>query len=233
MSPELDLIGQEEIRYFGKVTASISHELKNVLAILNEHAGLLEDFVAMAEHGRPLDVERIRQLSAGMLKQIARGDAIVRNMNRFAHSADQERATADLAGLVELAVQMFARTAAARGAEVQVTAPGQPMMIATRPFVLETLVGMLLDRLTGPACGIAMVSIGLGWRGAEAQLTVAGLGAGAGAGPVGALLASDDVKVLLAVLDAAVEFSAASGELFIALPGNFDAGRANTAGQPE
>lgn len=231
MSAEPDVIGQEEIRYFGKVTASISHELKNVLAILNEHAGLLQDFVAMVAQGRPLDVERIRQLSEGMLKQIGRGDTIVRNMNRFAHTADHERATADLVGLMELSVQMFGRTAAARGATVQVTAPGQPMMIATHPFVLETLVGMLLDRLTGPTVGSRSVELGLAWRGTTAQIRIPGLAACAD--PVAGLLAADEVKLLVAVLDAAIEFSGASGELVITLPVNTDAGRANVAGKPE
>lgn len=231
MSTEPDVIGQEEIRYFGRVTASISHELKNVLAILNEHAGLLEDFVAMAAHGRPLDVERIRQLSAGMLKQIVRGDTIVRNMNRFAHTADHERATADVAGLVELAVQMFGRTASARGVTVQVRAPGQPVMIATHPFVLETLVGKLLDRLTGTVFGIRSVDIGVTAHGPEARIRIPGLGACAD--PVTALLAADEVKLLVAVLDAAVEFDEAGGELVITLPGSNDAGRANAAGKPE
>ena len=232
MTTDPDVIGQEEIRYFGKVTASISHELKNVLAILNEHAGLLQDFVAMAAHGRPLDVERIQQLSDGMLKQIGRGDTIVRNMNRFAHSADHERATADLVGLVELSVQMFGRTAAARGVTVQVQTqtPGQPMMIATHPFVLETLIGKLLDHLTGKAFGIGAVSIGLGWRGPEVQISVPGLAACAG--PLAEFLAADEVKLLLAVLDAAVEFSVAGGELVMTLPGNIDAGRANVPGKP-
>ncbi|MCK7577495.1 MAG: hypothetical protein MZV65_17955 [Chromatiales bacterium] len=202
-----------------------------MLAILNEHAGLLQDFVAMAAQGRPLDVERIRQLSEGMLKQIGRGDTIARNMNRFAHTADHERATADLAGLVELSVQMFGRTASARGVTVQVRAPGQPMMIATHPFVLETLLGKLLDRPTGTAFGISSVEIGLGWQGPLAQVRVPGLAACAG--PVAGLLAVDEVKLLVAVLDAVIEFDDASGALVITLPGNIHAGRANAPGKPE
>ena len=31
--------------FFGKMSASISHELKNVLAIINENAGLAEDLM--------------------------------------------------------------------------------------------------------------------------------------------------------------------------------------------
>ena len=36
-------VGLGGIQFFGKMAASISHEIKNVLAIINENAGLLED----------------------------------------------------------------------------------------------------------------------------------------------------------------------------------------------
>jgi hypothetical protein len=42
------------------MTASISHEIKNVMAIINESAGLLEDYSLMAEKGMPIDPERLK-----------------------------------------------------------------------------------------------------------------------------------------------------------------------------
>ena len=47
MQAHYDSIGGSGLQFFGKVSASISHELKNVLAIINENAGLLEDPRAM------------------------------------------------------------------------------------------------------------------------------------------------------------------------------------------
>ena len=41
-----------DLQFFGAVGAPISHEMKNVLAILNESAGLLGDFSRMAATGR-------------------------------------------------------------------------------------------------------------------------------------------------------------------------------------
>ena len=34
-----NLVGQSGLTYFGRTTASISHELKNALAIIKENAG--------------------------------------------------------------------------------------------------------------------------------------------------------------------------------------------------
>ena len=52
------VIGEEGLRFFGTMTASISHELKNALSIINEGAGLLEDLAAMSARGMALDPAR-------------------------------------------------------------------------------------------------------------------------------------------------------------------------------
>jgi signal transduction histidine kinase len=221
MSSAPDGIGEQELRYFGKVSASVSHELKNVLAILNEHAGLLQDFVALTERGEPLDVERIRRLSATMLGQIGRGDAIVKRMNRFAHSADRDRATVDLDGLATLVVEMFARTATARGVTVEVHGRGAVVSIRTAPFVLETLLGSLLDHITTALPGIGTLHIELHSQAATTQIRMAWLVERADT--VAYLTEADDIKALLAALHASAGFDPESGELFITLPGDIDA----------
>jgi len=218
MSSAPDRIGQQELRYFGKVTASISHELKNVLAILNEHAGLLQDFVAMAEQGQPLDVERIRRLSATMIGQIGRGDMIVKRMNRFAHSVDQELANVDLVALVTMVVELFARTASTRGVTVEVEHASDTLNLTTQPFVLETLLGSLLDGLTSAVPGIATVCIELHWQADAVQIRMPGLAVHAEV--LAGLLASEQLSSLLAALQARAGFDRESGELYITLPGS-------------
>ncbi len=39
------------LRFFGMINASISHEIKNVLAIISESAGLMEDLLLLAQKG--------------------------------------------------------------------------------------------------------------------------------------------------------------------------------------
>jgi len=88
MADELGPLGWMGVRFFGRMSASISHEIKNVLAIINENAGLLDDFALMAEKGMPLDPRRLGKVAESLMKQVRRADAIVRNMNKFAHSVD-------------------------------------------------------------------------------------------------------------------------------------------------
>ena len=77
------------LQFFGKMTASISHEIKNVMAIINESAGLLEDYGMMADKGIPIDPEKLKVVSGRVSKQIHRAEGIIRNMNSLAHSVDE------------------------------------------------------------------------------------------------------------------------------------------------
>jgi hypothetical protein len=104
----------EGVRFFGTVSASVSHEIKNVFAVINEAAGLLEDFTMMAERGMPIDPERLKRAAQSIQGQVRRGDAIVKNMNAFAHSSDAPEdggSATDLTETLRLAVTLFTRMA--------------------------------------------------------------------------------------------------------------------------
>ena len=90
----------EELAFFGTITAGLSHELKNVIATINEYNGLLDD-LAQAAARRPLDPERLRQICGKITKQIERGESLILGLNRFAHSMDEP--IRDICGLLESA----------------------------------------------------------------------------------------------------------------------------------
>lgn len=211
----------QQLQYFGQVSASVSHELKNVLAILGEHAGLLQDLAGMAKQGQHLDVERIGRLAGAMLAQIGRGDAIIKRMNRFAHSVDRERARVDLAGLVGLVAELFGRTASTRGVTIEVQAATQPVSMVTCPFALQTLLGALLDRFSAALPAGATLRIELAAPATAAQLRLAAPGAPPAAAE--GVLEADAVKALLAALRASAGSSPETAALVITLPDNIDA----------
>lgn len=215
MSPGRDHIGEQELQYFGKVSASVSHELKNVLAILNENAGLLQDFAAMTAQGQALDPERIQRLAGTMLEQINRGDEIIKRMNRFAHSADNNRATVDVNELVTLVVELFGRTATNRGVKVEVKAPATTVNINTDPFALETLLGNLLYRITEAVPDIRLLNLELGSQDDESQIRLTGL---AEHTDIINIVETGEIKALLATLDGNADLDQKNSELIITLP---------------
>jgi signal transduction histidine kinase len=123
----------------------MSHELKNVLAIVNENAGLLEDFALMADRGVPFDPPRLKKMAESVKKQVSRADTIIRNMNRFAHSTDQFVATVDLAQTVETVLAVTARFAAMQGIKIELQLPENPIELQTRPFFLMNLIWLCLE----------------------------------------------------------------------------------------
>ncbi len=136
----------EGIRFFGEMSASVSHEIKNVLAIVNENAGLLKDLVAMGERGMPPSLERLKILAEAIERQILRGDRIVKNMNRFAHSADHPQEAVDVCEVIRFVIDLTSRLISMRGVEPILTLPSKPVMVDTNRFFLENLVWACLRR---------------------------------------------------------------------------------------
>jgi len=94
MSPtEQDFMHKKYLEFIGAVTASLSHDVNNVLAIIRETAGLLEDYAYAQEQGRAPDQEKQKQATGRIGAQTVRGAELVGLLNRFAHSmnmTDQE-----------------------------------------------------------------------------------------------------------------------------------------------
>jgi len=145
MNGQLEIIAEYGLQFFGKMAASISHEIKNVLAIINENAGLLEDLTLRAEQGVAIDPQRLKAMSQALMKQVQRADTIVKNMNRFAHSADASLQTIDLNDVLGLLVALSNRIAAMRGIALNPKLDESPVTIRTSPFLLMNLLWLCLD----------------------------------------------------------------------------------------
>ncbi|MBW2412662.1 MAG: sensor histidine kinase, partial [Deltaproteobacteria bacterium] len=135
MSDTLDSVAEASLQFFGKVTASVSHEIKNILAIINENAGLLEDIALMADRGKAIEPERLKTLSRAIVKQIRRADTVIINMNRFAHSADETIEIVDLRDLLALVVVAADRLASMRSVKLEPKPQQTPVEIRTSPFL--------------------------------------------------------------------------------------------------
>ena len=145
MGAKLETVAETSLQFFGKMTEAISHEIKNVLAIINENAGLLEDFALMVDRGAAIEPQRMKNISQAVMKQISRADAIVKNMNRLAHSVDESIKTIDLNDILELLVALSDRFACMRGVAVQPKLNDIPVNLRTSPFFLMNLLWLCLD----------------------------------------------------------------------------------------
>jgi C4-dicarboxylate-specific signal transduction histidine kinase len=87
---------EREAAFIGKITASATHELRNVLAIVKESAGLIEDIVeASGQHGSP-NADRLMRAVSRIRDQVKRGADLITSLNGFAHSLDHAEEEVDL-----------------------------------------------------------------------------------------------------------------------------------------
>jgi len=209
----MDINSENALKFFGKITASVSHELKNVLAIINENAGLLEDLCAMAEKGRPVDPVRIKTVSGKIIKQVRRGDDIIIGLNSFAHSADESVCDIDLCEGIKLVSGLSGRIAVMRGISLATDQISDPVIINTNPFLLETLVWLFLDFAMDAAGEGKTVSITAEKQHANVIVRFSRLQGLAGMQP--GIFPGDSEKSLLAALNATAAIDAAAEEIVI------------------
>ncbi len=138
-------LNERGLAFFGKITASVTHELNNVMSIIEQVSGLLDDLCAGAESGRPLEPEKIRGISERIGKQVERGVSIIQRMNKFAHSVDEPVKNFDLVELTENLVELSRRFAGLRKLKIEWRPPDARVMLVSKPFLLEQVIFMGID----------------------------------------------------------------------------------------
>jgi len=135
------------LQFFGKISASLSHEMKNALAVINEHAGLLMDLVHLSEKGRPLEPERIKGVGAKVMEKVKHADSIIKNLNTFAHTVDSPANRMDAGEHLELMISLTRRICAGKGISVTLVRPESPVMIDTSAYALIHLCWCCLEKV--------------------------------------------------------------------------------------
>ena len=127
------------LAFFGRVNASISHELKNVMAIISETAGLLGDLSDMAATGSPVPPDMLKSCTGSIMEEIQRGFTVIRQMNRFAHSIDAPYASVDLEAMLDLVVNLAGYLSFSANTTIAPCGDPKPDVV-TCPFILQAVV---------------------------------------------------------------------------------------------
>jgi len=127
----------KEVAFFGKITASITHEIKNVLAIIQESSGLMEDILDITEDGAFPHKDKFIKSLDRIRGQIQRGIDITSCLNRFAHSPDHCPASLDLNEVTEQMVSLASRFARLKNVVLESSPSDPPLIIKSDPVFLE------------------------------------------------------------------------------------------------
>ena len=100
-----------DIRFFSLVTSSVTHELNNVLSIINQTGGLLEDQLYGASQGKEILPEKLERIAELIEQQTLRGIDIIKRLNYFSHTCDSPEALFDVRELIDVIVNLSQRYA--------------------------------------------------------------------------------------------------------------------------
>lgn len=132
-------------QFMGRINASLSHDINNVFATINELVGLLDDMLVAQQRGRELDPERVQRTSTRIGAQIVRGQELIKQLNRFAHSVDHAQADLDLRAVVNDIVTLSQRFARLRRVELQFSPGSEPVVVVGNAFALQQCIFAALE----------------------------------------------------------------------------------------
>jgi signal transduction histidine kinase len=139
MNSTIDFKNNNDLAFFGKVNASISHELKNILAIISEAAGLLQDLTEMAKKGQKIELEMLNSCSQDIVEEIQRGFTTIKQMNTFSHSMDAPLKSVNLIEVLDLMINLAGLLSYASKVRFD-PAQEEAFIVSTCPFRLQNLV---------------------------------------------------------------------------------------------
>jgi signal transduction histidine kinase len=137
----------KEAAFMGKITAGVTHELKNVLAIIRESAGLMQDLLALSgDPSFPLR-DKFSKVLSNIGDQVVRGVDLTGRLNAFAHLPDETTAGLDLNDVAEQVVRLSQRFARLRGISVGVQPQERSVIIVTSPLKIQMLLFQCVETL--------------------------------------------------------------------------------------
>ena len=120
--------------FVAKVTAGTTHEIRNILAIVKESAGLIEDLIFAFKRRGSLDQDKLSRSLQRIDAQVARGTELLANLNRFAHSLDDAQDPIDVTREIQQLVSLCQFRARRKRHVLQVQPGGQNLTAVVDPF---------------------------------------------------------------------------------------------------
>ena len=165
---------EKGLAFFGSITASFSHEINNIMAIIAELSGLMEDLLRVADLGHPPQLERFRRISERIGTQVKRGEEMIKRLNRFAHTMDEPVKTIDMTHLLVDLIALSERPRTRRRARLETRFPEETILLVSNPFLLQQAVFSCMELVLDASHDNQLLRLILENQDGGARITVAG-----------------------------------------------------------
>lgn len=125
------------LRFFGTITASTTHELRNIVATIEQVTGLLEDYVAGLEAGQGVDPQLLMNVRERIVRNTNRARSTIDRLNAFAHTVDTPVSTFDLKEALTNLLGISERLASLKKVTLVPDYPPDELILNSYPFALQ------------------------------------------------------------------------------------------------
>jgi len=123
----------ENLVFMGRVVASYSHEIKNILAIINESTGLMHDLLTLKKEDLADQVQRFSKTLEDVGQQVQRGQDLSTYLNTLAHSPDKEVGGVDVVQSMRTIFALSNRLVKNKRMKLRLEEPKTQLQVTTRP----------------------------------------------------------------------------------------------------
>jgi hypothetical protein len=186
-----------EVAFFGKITAAFTHEMKNVLAIIKESAGLMEDLLSLSQSAAFPHRERFARALGTIEAQAKRGIELSSRLNRFAHSPDASVASVDLNEILEQMIFLSGRFARLKGVTLSLDPHAHALPLITYPVVLQMAIFCYLESCWEVLGTGGNIALSAGRKGQEVVISFVCRSGGDSADELSGKLAASEGRLVL------------------------------------
>jgi len=122
------------LKFLGEVAASASHDLNNVVSVIEQTAGLLEDLLLPGAEGTSVSKEQLEKIAEKLNRQARRGAVIIKHLKDLACDAGTPEREFDAAAALETAAALSRRLAERRKISLDVRSGGAPVIVRGSAF---------------------------------------------------------------------------------------------------
>jgi signal transduction histidine kinase len=163
-----------DIIFFGKMVAGATHELNNIIAVINELRGLLGDMF----EDSPTDIKQLSEKAAKITDRIEnqaqRGSNIIRQLNKFAHLADQTTSY-DLCDVLRNLIEMTTRFAKLKKIKLELIPHAEPIILPGNPLSFARAISEIIFLAMESDPQPEILSIAVRTSGMQVVISIAGL----------------------------------------------------------
>jgi len=172
-------MNEKEIKFIGKITAGVTHEVNNVLASIREISGLMTDILSITDETSFPRKEKFQTSLLKIQNQVQRGIKLTCQLNKFSHLSDTNKSDVDLNEIIEHLIFLTERFARIKNITLQNRPSTQSITITSDPFLLQMSlfngISYLLNRMDNGG----EISISPGKKGSECSVSISCMGEGA------------------------------------------------------